>query len=136
MNEKSGDEFISQFQRNEITLPQYIFDNPKKEGNKSGRNGGNCDFKHKFDPNYGMPISLLNGKIASARDIGNFAAGYLAARKGIPKILTMFAFDMYNNYQNNTIMGEPLVSKQAQRLGYNYGLKDLFLKYKNLFTNK
>ena len=136
MKDKSGDVFISQFQRNEITLTQYIFDNPQKEGNKSGRNGGNCDFKHKFDHNYGMPISLLNGKIASARDIGNFAAGYLAARNGIPKILTMFAFDMYNNYQNNTIKGEPLVSKQAQRLGYNYGLKDLFFKYINLFTNK
>ena len=73
-----------------------------------------------------MPISLLNGKIASARDIGNFAAGYLAARNGIPKNLTMFAFDMYNNYQNNTITGEPLVSKQPQQLGYYYGLRELF----------
>ena len=92
------------------------------DGNLSGRNGGNCDFKFGGDVNRGMPLSILGGKIGTARDVGNFAAGYLAARKGLPYGATMCAFDIYQNYQTRTIFGEPPVSKWAQTLGFRYGL--------------
>lgn len=38
MSDKSGDAFIARFQNNEIPLFNYIFDNPKMDGNLSGRN--------------------------------------------------------------------------------------------------
>ena len=122
MNDKSGDAFIAKFQNNEISLFRYIFDSPQSEGNQSGRNYGNCDFKYGADPNRGMPLSILAGKIGTARDVGNFAAGYLAARKYIPYGATMQMFDIYQNIHNKTTSGEPLVSRWAQMLGFGYGL--------------
>ena len=74
------------------------------------------------DVNRGMPLSILGGKIGTARDVGNFAAGYLAARKGLSYRATMLAFDLYQNYQNETTSGEPPVSRWAQTLGFEYGL--------------
>ncbi len=121
MTDKSGDSFLSQFQNNEISLLRYVFENPNREGNQSGRNKGNCDFKYGGDVNRGMPLSLLGGKIGTARDVGNFAAGYLAARKGIPYGLTMWAFDKYQNYTSGTA-GEPPVSRWAQLIGFGIGI--------------
>ena len=72
--------------------------------------------------NRGLPLSILGGKIGTARDVGNFAAGYLAARKGLSYGATMWAFDLYQNYQNITTSGEPPVSRWAQTLGFGYGL--------------
>ena len=80
------------------------------------------DFKCGGDVNRGMPLSILGGKIGTARDVGNFAAGYLAARKGLSYRATMRAFDLYQNYQNGTTSGEPPVSRWAQMLGFGYGL--------------
>ena len=74
------------------------------------------------DVNRGLPLSILGGKIGTARDVGNFAAGYLAARKGLSYGATMWAFDLYQNYQNITTSGEPPVSRWAQTLGFGYGL--------------
>ena len=113
MGNKSGDVFLARFQNNEIPLSNYIFDNPKMDGNLSGRNKGNCDFKCGGDVNRGMPLSILGGKIGTARDVGNFAAGYLAARKGLSYRATMLAFDLYQNYQNETTSGEPPVGKNG-----------------------
>ena len=115
MNDKSGDSFIARFQNNEIPLGNYVFDNPHKEGNLSGRNGGNCDFKFFGDVNRGMPLSILDGNIGTARDVGNFAAGYLSGSHGIPFSLTRIAFD---GLQNGI---EPPVSRSAQNIGYFTG---------------
>ena len=79
-------------------------------------------FKCGGDVNRGMPPSILGGKIETARDVGNFAAGYLAARKGLSYGATMWAFDLYQNYQNKTTSGEPPVSRWAQTLGFGFGL--------------
>ena len=79
-------------------------------------------FKCGGDVNRGMPLSILGGKIGTARDVGNFAAGYLADRKGLSYGATMWAFDLYQNYQNKTTSGEPPVSRWAQTLGFRFGL--------------
>ena len=115
MSDKSGDAFIARFQNNEIPLFNYIFDNPKMDGNLSGRNGGNCDFKFGGDVNRGMPLSILGGKIGTARDVGNFAAGYLSGVHGIPFSLTRIAFDCLQKGI------EPPVSMSAQNIGYFTG---------------
>ncbi len=121
MNDKSGDAFLAQFQNNEIPLYNYVFDNPNEAANLSGRNNGNCDFKAFGDVNRGMPVSILGGKIGTARDVGNFAAGYLAGSHGIPFVLTRIAFD----YLQRGI--EPPVSRSAQNMGY-------FMGYYNYLT--
>lgn len=115
MNDKSGDAFIAQFQNNEISLFRYVFDDPRSEGNQSGRNGGTCDFKYGADVNRGMPLSILGGKIGTARDVGNFAAGYLSGAHGIPFSMTRLAFDALQKGI------EPPVSRSAQNIGYFTG---------------
>lgn len=115
MNDMSGDAFLERFHNNEIPLYNYVFDDPMKEGNLSGRNEGNCDFKVRGDVNRGMPLSILNGKIGTARDVGNFAAGYLSGSHGIPFLLTRIAFD---HVQKGI---EPPVSRSAQNIGFFTG---------------
>lgn len=134
MYDKSGDAFLSQFQNNEISLLRYVFEDSHREGNQSGQNKGNCDFKYGGDLNRGMPLLLLGRKIGTARDVGNFAAGYLAARKGLPYGLTMWAFDVYQN-RNGGKVGEPPVSRLAQTLGFEYGLYARRVSIFNRHTN-
>ena len=115
MEDKSGDAFLAQFQTGEIPLWKYVFDDPNQEGNLSGRNNGNCDFKCGGDVNRGMPLSILGGKIGTARDVGNFAAGYLSGVHGIPLLFTRIAFDCLQKGI------EPPVSRSAQNIGYFTG---------------
>ena len=115
MEDKSGDAFLAQFQTGEIPLWNYVFDAPNQEGNLSGRNNGNCDFKCGGDVNRGMPLSILGGKIGTARDVGNFAAGYLSGVHGIPLLFTRIAFDCLQKGI------EPPVSRSAQNIGYFTG---------------
>ena len=77
----------------------------------------------------GMPF---DGKIASARDIGNYAAGYVAGVHGISWESARLAFDALEtmqkvgfwqtvrHYPNNRIIeGQP--TQQAQYKGYTQG---------------
>ena len=57
--------------------------------------------------------------IATARDIGNFAAGYLSGINGISYLMTRIAFDSYQCYRYGNI--EPPVSQLAQDCGYYWG---------------
>ena len=129
LNDNSGQEFLDDFISNTPTLTTYIFD--KENG---GRKNGYYDFKRRgesdnkqnaTDVQYysrGMPINI-NGttKIASARDIGNYAAGYIAGINGISKLLTRIAFDYYNGKI------EPKVSKYAQNLVFSAGRLQYFI---------
>ena len=123
LDDNSGQNFIDGFMTRTPDLWTYIFDEEK-----GGRTGGNYDFKNKNIPNRlsleqkdqyrnrGMAVTI-NGErqIASARDIGNFAAGYIAGVNGIPKLLTRMAFDFYQGGI------EPKVTKAAENLGYARG---------------
>lgn len=74
----------------------------------------------------------FNGKVASARDIGNFSAGYMAGKHGFGWGSSRFAFDALETKQAkgtwNTVLyypfnrvreGQP--TQQAQRAGHNVG---------------
>lgn len=131
LSDNSGQNFIDEFIKHTPDLHTYVFD---KE--KGGQTGGNCDFKNRRIPyglsqaqkniyhNRGMSITI-NGKIqiASARDIGNYAAGYIAGATGIPKLLTRFAFDVYQRGF------EPQVTKAAENLGYARGKMSYILHH-------
>jgi len=71
---------------------------------------------------------IFNGYIASARDIGNVAAGFIAAKSSINWHSTRFAFDLLetiqyiNNNGNLKFMTEGAASQSAQSIGFGYGL--------------
>ena len=88
------------------------------------RNGKKYDFKvtngtdsaiNGIDPQRGMPISTNSNGIvtyASARDIGNMAAGYMAASNSIPWKLARKMFDFYQGSH------EGITTVNAQLYGY------------------
>lgn len=74
----------------------------------------------------------FNGKVASARDIGNYAAGYVAGKHGFGWGSSRFAFDALQTKQEkgtwNTVLyypfnrvreGQP--TQRAERAGHNVG---------------
>ena len=129
LSNQSGQNFFN----NEITnvgLFEYI-------GNAKGTEP--LDFKHKglSDRAEGTTVKQhhyrgmsFNGKIASARDIGNYAAGYVAGKHGFDWSFSRFGFDALETKQVkgtwNTILfypfnrvreGQP--TQRAQRAGHN-----------------
>ena len=75
-----------------------------------------------------IPISGIPGitavelpLIASARDIGNFAAGYVAGYAGVSWASAQIAFDILESYQKGSPSTEQKGTRDAQRLGWNDG---------------
>ncbi|RZK43386.1 MAG: hypothetical protein EOO90_03765 [Pedobacter sp.] len=131
LSDQSGQKFIDNEIKN-VGLFEYM-------GNAKGREP--LDFKTRNIPvgltqegteQYvyrGMPFE---GEIASARDIGNYAAGYVAGVHGFGWGSSRFAFDALQTKQErgtwNTVLYYPfnrvregLPSQQAQRAGHNIG---------------
>lgn len=131
LNDKSGQNFMDNEIKN-VGLFEYM-DNAK------GREP--LDFKTRDMPDgltqeasvqYVYRGMSFNGKVASARDIGNYAAGYVAGKYGFGWGSSRFAFDALQTKQEkgtwNTILyypfnrvreGQP--TQQAQRAGHNAG---------------
>ena len=131
LNDKSGQNFFNNEIKN-IGLFEYI-------GNAKGKEP--LDFKHRGmnDKDEGTTVSqhhyrgmLFEGKIASARDIGNFAAGYVAGVHGFGWKISRFAFDALQTKQekgawktfwlypfNRVNEGQP--TQRAEKAGHNMG---------------
>ena len=74
----------------------------------------------------GMPIGVSgNGQTVytSARDIGNIAAGYVAAVNGLSWEAARLGFDGYQSYTSRKIKFEGISTRNAEyygwRMGYN-----------------
>ncbi len=141
-NDNSGQQFLNnEIIENTPGLLEYM--------NNAG-NGKVFDFKHRgsddgnithYDAHYyrGMPIKVdsHNTVYASARDIGNYAAGYVAGTHGLNWTITRMGFDGYqsivsmklNGKVGWTVEGQP--SQQAQKLGHTIG----FDVFKNKLLN-
>ena len=140
----SGDNFLADIQANPPSLLDYISP-AEKEDNKSGKNFGHYDFKSngkskselqnmsqkERDAYYyrGMPINI-GGKTTygTARDVGNYAAGYFAARKGLGILSTLLGFDAYQSWTSGRFEKEPPVSRIPQIRGYYHGFIDNFTR--------
>ena len=119
--DNSGNEFIEDFVHNTPSILSYM----GRDINRNGRIGGHYDFKTRgvneatnasLHVYRGMPLDLIEPNvIGTARDAGNFVAGYIAGVNGIPFSLTRLAF---NIYQGGI---EPLVSSKAQNYGFQVG---------------
>jgi hypothetical protein len=131
LNDKSGQNFFNNEIKN-IGLFKYI---------SNAKGGEPLDFKHRGLNDRTESTSIeqhhyrgmsFNGKIASARDIGNYAAGYVAGKSGFSWNSSRFAFDALQTKQDkgtwNTVLfypfnrvkeGQP--TQRAERIGYNDG---------------
>jgi uncharacterized protein RhaS with RHS repeats len=131
LNDKSGQKFMDNEIKN-IGLIDYISNAKGKEP---------LDFKHRGmdDRNENTTVGQhhyrgmsFNGKVASARDIGNYAAGYVAGKNGFGWGTSRFAFDALQTKQEkgtwNTVLyypfnrvreGQP--TQRAERAGHNVG---------------
>ncbi|WP_336687738.1 RHS repeat-associated core domain-containing protein [Chryseobacterium bernardetii] len=61
--------------------------------------------------------------IASARDIGNFGAGYIAGNNGLNWGTARSGFDALQSVQDGKLSTEGQTTQQAQRVGHNVGYK-------------
>ena len=82
----------------------------------NARHHRHYDFKERGSNHYrGMPVWDINGRtvFASARDIGNYVAGYYAGINGFSWDAARWAFDLYQSGGK-----ERLSTTSAQYVGY------------------
>lgn len=122
-SDKSGQKFLDDIKNSNPGLVTYAV---------NARHGGKYDFKTiggKSDKNTnrGMPVNVDGETVfASARDVGNYAAGYVSGRKGLSWTMARCGFDGYQTGILNAIKGnwtsESMNSQAAQRVGFNAGM--------------
>ena len=73
----------------------------------------------------GMPFKDQDGRIyyATARDIGNYSAGYVAGTAGQGWVASRKAFDALESLQQRIPSKEAMVSQFAEKAGHNRGIK-------------
>ena len=122
-NDKSGINFLKGIVSKDYTLGEYA-GLARKEGPLDFKysNGDGSELRDKDFR--GMPISSVNGLpvFTSARDVGNIAAGYVAARNGLSWEETRLGFDIYQNLCDSKKIADDITSQNAQRLGFNIGI--------------
>ena len=121
-NDTSGEEFFANLVNENPPLDEYM---------QNAQNGGKYDFKSTSDQgsmiktNYrGMPFGTNeNGTrlYASARDIGNIGAGYMAGVNGIHWKIARMGFDAYQSIKKGMPVKESISSQNAQRYGHTFG---------------
>jgi RHS repeat-associated protein len=82
-----------------------------------------------FGDKSGLPI------IATARDIGNVGAGYVAGDNGLTWSQARLGFDGLQSKQDGKLSLEGPTTQEAERVGYNLGIKN-YIKthpWQNLF---
>ena len=144
-NDQSGqkfidDEIISQnpnilsYMPNAVGGKKYDF----KTRDIEKRSEGMTKTQYKYR---GMPFKNADGETvyASARDIGNYGAGYIAGKTGLDWSSARMGFDALESYQNSRLSTEGMTTQRAERLGYNagtqkYGLKSVNNWIKRLFN--
>lgn len=129
-NDKSGIDFLNSFNSEEPAITDYM---------ENGVGYGKYDFKRQGVtkdngndiPSYyyrGMLIRTENGKTiySSARDIGNYAAGYITGYHQISWDLARWQFDKLQSKQDNHPSVEGFSSQRAQFRGWKDGIRGSF----------
>jgi hypothetical protein len=121
INDNSGQEFFdSKINEGKMWVWSYM---PNATGGKDydfkreGANPGDANYNNPQYHYRGMP---LNGKIASARDIGNYAAGAVAGANGYSWNTARLGFDGLQKWQDKNIFSvEGTPTQLAQKEGHN-----------------
>ena len=120
--DNSGKDFLNKVVSENVTLDDYM-DKARNDHPYDFKvtNGGKKVVRREEDYIYrGMPIGKDgSGKTlySSARDIGNIAAGIVAAKNGIPWSATRSAFDAYQSRKGLQVEG--ISSRNAQYYGWS-----------------
>ena len=128
-NDNSGIEFISNMTGiNTPGLMDYIF-NARTDHiyDFKASNGTVSNADDNRDMYRGMPMGTSNTGdtiYASARDIGNIVAGYVAGFRGLIWAVTRLGFDLYQSWDSKKFTKEGISSQNAQAYGFHLGLKD------------
>ena len=128
LSDMSGKAFWDDFVANTPNIIKYM---------RTAGAGKHYDFKRRGtstgDPNYNSTLYHTRGLyvnvgdndyITSARDIGNMAAGYIAARNGLSWDEARLGFDAYESYERRKLTTESAVTQKAERFGYDTGIKE------------
>ena len=110
LSNTSGELFLEDIIQSTPPIIYYIM---------NARNGKKYDFKVTNGTNgvietsiyRGMPVM---GRIASARDVGNLAAGYITGYYGVPYLLSRMAFDTYQSYTDSKKQGRLILNRESQ----------------------
>jgi hypothetical protein len=125
-NDKSGMNFFNSLDNEEPAITNYMANatgGEKYDFKRSGTTIGGAN----DNPTYfyrGMPMRTENGKTiyTSARDIGNFAAGYIAGVHGVPWGAARKQFDKLESQQQGRPAVEGFSTQNAQLRGWNAGI--------------
>ena len=138
LSDNTGQEFLNSVMAmptNEILLLYYAL---------NAWGGQKYDFKRKnakdeeqkkdnLYHNRGMRVAVDGIEyIMSARDVGNFGAGYMAGQNGLPWKVARTAFDALQSIQDTKISTEGLPTVLAERAGFESGrrkLKNEFIQH-------
>ena len=131
LNDRSGQEFLDDFMENTPDIRTYAssakeYDHYdfKNRGIDTTLNNRDADiYRHR-----GMNLTIAGVQyIASARDVGNFAAGYVAGKYGLWWGIARLGFDGLETWQKRElrplrihIEGQP--TQKAQKFGYDIGM--------------
>ena len=122
-NDQSGMNFLEKMESLSVTLDDYIDkarnDHPYDFKVTNGTNGVvSRDIKYQYR---GMSIGKNEtgqNIYTSARDVGNIAAGIVAAKNGISWLDARLAFDVYQSYSSRNLEMEGLSTQSAQLYGW------------------
>ena len=134
-HDNSGKTFLDEVGQSTMSLCDYIYDE-----DNGGRTWGAMDFKSwgitekmsaeeiflhfnrgmRLDGSLGIEGENVYG---TARDVGNYTAGYMAGSRGLSKVLMRIGFDLYEGYSKGKHypIREANVSIAAENMGYHYG---------------
>ena len=97
----------------------------------NARNDRSLDFKTRGESKRGAGVTRdqhryrgsrsIDGKIGSARDFGNMAAGIVAGRSGISWMVARLGFDAYQSYKSRRFESEGVATQKAQIVGFRLG---------------
>jgi RHS repeat-associated protein len=136
-NDKSGADFLNKgiIGKDGPSLEGYVMNAKGGERYDFKTNGVNQRPDGMTEEQYayrGMSVESVEGignkdgvapTFASARDVGNFAAGYVAGSNGITWGRARFSFDLLESYQKGKISTEGSPTQSAQKIGHSIGVE-------------
>jgi RHS repeat-associated protein len=124
--DQSGQKFLDNLKTDDPNIISYAL---------NARNNQKYDFKAQGEDNTlnhyrGMPLKDANSNTVygSARDVGNYGAGYVAGRNGLSWGGARLGFDAYQSFKDGSLRQgnwstEGMPTQSAQRIGFEAGSK-------------
>ncbi|MBO5507853.1 MAG: RHS repeat-associated core domain-containing protein [Bacteroides sp.] len=123
-NDKSGIEFLTGIMEDNPPLADYMKDARNNHPYDFKATNGNEHIDPSLDHYRGMPLGKAKDGTpiySSARDIGNMAAGYIAAANGLSWKMARAGFDTYQSYKDRKPTIEGISTQSAEFYGFVMG---------------